>query len=161
MTNKKSLNKGGFTLIELLVVVLFIGILSSIALPQYTKAVEKSRAAEAQSWLADFVTGESIYYMSSGGYTDTLTNLDVSLPTDVKNFTIRGPIVSGKTVKAMLERNNSSMPYALEVLLTHTEEDGLDTPTRTCYGQSSICNAIQQGNSAWTPGATTIPTYGS
>ena len=40
--------KAGFTLVELLVIVMILGILSSIALPQYRRSVERARVAEAQ-----------------------------------------------------------------------------------------------------------------
>ncbi|WP_424244736.1 prepilin-type N-terminal cleavage/methylation domain-containing protein [Elusimicrobium posterum] len=62
------MKKQGFTLIELLVVVLIIGILAAIALPQYTKAVEKSRAT--QGILAAKAVGDAIqrYYLENSNY---------------------------------------------------------------------------------------------
>lgn len=80
--------KKGFTLIELLVVVLIIGILAAIALPQYEKTVEKSRAAEGALLLKSWVEATKIYALENPG-------TFYYAPTDVLNISF--PHSSGNT----------------------------------------------------------------
>lgn len=70
----------GFTLIELLVVVLIIGILAAAALPQYRKAVEKTRATQALSLLKSVSQAMQAYYLANGSYPTTFDQLDVDIP---------------------------------------------------------------------------------
>ena len=72
----------GFTLIELLVVVLIIGFLATVAVPQYTKAVEKSRITEAKILLKALSDAEDVYVLSNGDPCGTynIEDLDISLP---------------------------------------------------------------------------------
>ncbi len=72
--------KKGFTLIELLVVVLIIGILAAIAVPQYQKAVDKSRAAQMEALVRSIGQAEEVYHLANGRYTSSFEDLDISLP---------------------------------------------------------------------------------
>ena len=71
---------GGFTLIELLVVVLIIGILAAVALPQYQKAVWKSRLANAKTLAQSLSAAEDLYFLANGKFTIEPTELSIDLP---------------------------------------------------------------------------------
>ncbi|MGN0023935.1 MAG: type IV pilin protein [Candidatus Avelusimicrobium sp.] len=68
----------GFTLIELLVVVLIIGILSSVALPQYQKAVNKARLAEVRTTLKAINDACQVAELENGTPPSSFDELSVS-----------------------------------------------------------------------------------
>ncbi len=78
MKNANMSRLGGFTLIELLVVVLIIGILAAMALPQYFKAVERSRMAEAVTLVDSIVKAQRRKFMQTNRYARNFEGLDVS-----------------------------------------------------------------------------------
>ncbi len=148
--------KKGFTLIELLVVVLIIGILAAVALPQYTKAVEKSRTSEALTLMGDILTGERIYQLASGSYTTDLTVLDITMPgletatagtntIVTKNFTIA--VTAGNASNAIVKATRIGGPAGNYMMSFKLDQNGVITRKCQDAGSSNtaICNSIRTG----------------
>jgi type IV pilus assembly protein PilA len=68
-TFKKSLEReSGFTLVEMMIVVAIIGLLSSVAIPNFQKFQARSKSSEAKLQLAAVYTSEAFFFSQFGIY---------------------------------------------------------------------------------------------
>ena len=143
------MNKKGFTLIELLVVVLIIGILAAVALPQYFKAVEKSRSTEALSVLGSIAAAEERYRLatSDNTYTTNYSDFDISFTNNAggdasgntlttKNFTI----VLGETSVTATRTGTAGAGDTGSYTITRNYRDGRITCTDG--GTAGMCRSL-------------------
>jgi len=79
MSSLKKKNNKAYTLAEVLVVVMIIGILAAIAIPNYFRSVEKTRATDAAAILRSVARGQVAYSAKSGGFAPDMFNLPLDL----------------------------------------------------------------------------------
>lgn len=161
-------NNSGFTLIELLVVVLIIGVLSAIALPQYTTAVEKSRAAEALTLMSATRDAVERYRFQKDAWpsANNFAVLDVEIPQNGsdyggKNYKITMmPLADTTKFVINATRNTSKEVYQLKTVMVDNgsviqtyrycggANDSAEKPTQLNDSKKNgqYCNAITNGN---------------
>jgi len=85
----------GFTLVELAVVIVIIGVLAAFGVPRFLKSVERSKAAEAFSFLSAVRSSQERYLAQYGQYSTDLTLIDIQYPTPAY-FSV-GTVSAGST----------------------------------------------------------------
>ena len=114
--------KKAFTLIELLVVVLIIGILAAIALPQYQKAVLKSKYVQIQTLASSIWTAEQAYRMANGKWSVDFYALDIQTPIYQEKFATE----SGKVYSVKVTKDDECFLGAALANITLATEEGLE-----------------------------------
>ena len=106
-------NVKAFTLIELLVVVLIIGILAAVALPQYQKVVERSKATQAITLLKSVYNAAKAYQLANGDWPQNFDELAVDIPfTGTANGIGLGHHLQGKSnTDWSIQIRNSAASY--------------------------------------------------
>ena len=160
------MNKG-FTLIELLVVVLIIGILSAVALPQYTTAVEKARSTEALTLMGNMRHALERYRLQTAKFPadNSFADLDIEFPDNntstagiqTKNFSITFDTNSTEDGVVITADRGTAQGYKLYMAVNSKGEAkrycGTKAPTVSGTtitdggnADNKMCKAIASGN---------------
>ena len=130
----------GFTLVELAVVIVIIGVLAAFGVPRFINSVERSKAAEAFSYLSAVRSAQERYSAREGTYANDVTAIDIKFATP-KYFTV-GTIAAGDTSSLQdswtltLTRTGPSAGYG-QYTVTFTQ-DGYDSKNSTIDGYPQI-----------------------
>lgn len=156
------MNNKGFTLVELLTVVLIVAVLTGVALPKYTRSIERSRATEAMSAIKTLNDSIYAYAAQRNSCPDSYSKLAVKIPGDsndgvlrTKNFqyTINGApqVVPGTDCPGVLAERINGGKYYYKMWNPYTVGAGQGSHGLACYASEKQSIGVCESLDIYTP----------
>lgn len=127
-------NKSGFTLIELMIVIAIVGILASVAIPQYVKYTNRTKFTEVILATAQYKTSATLAYevgipisgLTSGtnGITPEINASSPTVSSHVGSISISAGVITAISNPATLEAGNTGVGAVYRLEATESN-DGL------------------------------------
>jgi type IV pilus assembly protein PilE len=106
----------GFTLIEMMIIVVVLGILSAIAIPNYSRYVTRGQLVEATNALSEYRVRMEQFFQDNRTYSTVAGNCGAALPTNLTNFAVACAIAAGGqayTATATGAANTAGFAYTI------------------------------------------------
>lgn len=129
----------GFTLIEVMIVVAIVAILTAVAVPNYTRYVERGRRAEARELMMRVASAEERYYTNFNRYT---ANISAAAPTGLGLANLRSEHYTVAVVLGATNQEYTIMATAPATFPAGHPDAGKPNPqARDKCGVLSLSNA--------------------
>jgi prepilin-type N-terminal cleavage/methylation domain-containing protein len=128
------INKQGFTLIELMVVIVIIGVLASLAIPRFTEASAKAKAAEVPRVLSSFESAYLAAVAERGEEAVTADDLifkEDAVNADSKWFGYVVTVASGQCVATSTSKLGAAPASSNLTTVHQTDDSFLHSGTET------------------------------
>jgi type IV pilus assembly protein PilA len=129
----------GFTLIELMIVVAIIGIIASIAIPQYTNYVVRTQVAEGIELGSSAKIAATEYFQNNGTFATTNGSAGLEAGANITGgFVTQVQLAAGGVIQ--ITYGNEAHPDIVGAVLSMTPTSNAGSVTWDCTGDAQLPN---------------------